>query len=183
MDLYIDGVVLAHLSFSLDQELDRSGKHLKTTGSKITVWSSIDRTPLLRLEYRADMHTDPICHWQIHAERGAMSHLLGRANFISPKRVKKPHDYSTLHFPVGGERYRPCLEDVLQFLIVDCGIDHKLDWETRVHEGRERWRRMQLRSAVRDIPKDAAAVLRSLGWTVTPPNADNTEHLEPLRKW
>lgn len=184
MKLFVDGAPLADLSFSLDQELDSSGLHLKTTGSKVTLWSSIDRTPLVRLEYRSDMRKDPISHWQVHAERGSMSHILGRANHAAPDRVKKPHDYSSLHFPVGGERFRPCLEDVIQFLIVDCGFDAVPGWLETVQSGRESWRRLQLRSSVRDAPEDAADVLTNLGWTVIPPaSAAHRSRPEPLRQW
>lgn len=183
ISLLVEDQALASLSFSLDQQLDYSGQHLKTTGSKITIWSSIDRTPLIRLEYKSNMRSDPICHWQVHAERGARSHLLGIANFSDPKRVKKPHDYSTLHFPVGGERFRPCLEDVLQFLIVDCGVDRLDGWQSHIESGRERWRRMQLRSSVRDAPQDAANTLKSLGWIVQPPENATEDRPAQLRQW
>jgi hypothetical protein len=53
MPLLVDSKVVGHLGFSMDQQLDRSGQFLKTTGSKITVWSKIDKTPLVRLKYDA----------------------------------------------------------------------------------------------------------------------------------
>ncbi len=178
LDLLIDAKVAGYLGFSMDQQLDRSGRYLKTTGSKITVWSKLDKTPLVRLEYSADMRSAPIAHWQIHAERGAMSY-----HAISPSRVGKPHEYSSLHFPVGGERFRPCLEDVIQFLIEDCGVDSLPGWKDTVEDGRENWRRMQLRSVVRDAPEDAASVLRHLGYEVTAPAVAISDRIEPFRKW
>lgn len=183
MPLTVAGKTVAYLGCSMDQELDRAGRYLKTTGSKVTVWSKIDRTPLIRLEYDATMRGAPISHWQIHAERGAMSHLLGHAYGLPGAAVSRPHDFSSLHFPLGGERFRPCLEDVIQFLIEECGIDSKDNWRTVIEAGREKWRRIQLRSAVRDAPEEAASVLRHLGYTVESPSEEVADRLTPLRKW
>jgi hypothetical protein len=168
--VFVGGEQLAALSVVIYLALDRTGTYLKTVRSDVAVHSTLDRMALLRLEYRADMHTEPIAHWQMHAERGAFSHLLGRANAVRPEQVHKPHDLSSLHLPVGGERFRPCLEDVLQFLVVDCGVDAHDGWQAVVEAGRERWRLRQLGSAVRDAPGKAADVLTELGWTVTPPD-------------
>jgi hypothetical protein len=84
------------------------------------------------------MRVTPIAHWQVHAERGALSHLLSRAYEHDPRSVPRPHDLSSLHIPVGGERFRPCLEDVLQFLITNCGIDSVPGWDAPVLSGRDR---------------------------------------------
>lgn len=181
--LYVQGELLAELSISEHLDLDRTSTHLKTVRSDFRVFSVLDRTPLLRLEYRADMATDPISHWQVHAERGAFSHLLTRANEHRPGRVRKPHDLSSLHLPVGGERFRPCIEDLLQFLVVDCGVDHREGWRAMVENGREQWRRRQLGAAVRDAPSEAVRVLKDLGWTVEPPSSTPPEYVRPLRTW
>ena len=182
LPVYIDGDHLASLSLALFLDLDRSGRYLKTVRSDTALHSVLDRTPLLRLEYRADMRVEPIAHWQFHAERGAFSHLLARAH--AHDRVKKPHDLSALHLPVGGERFRPCLEDVLQFLVVDCGVDHLAGWEAAVEAGRERWRRRQLGAAVRDVPEEAARVLRELGYSVVAPDVGElVENTRSLTTW
>lgn len=113
------------------------------------------------------MHSAPISHWNLFAERGTFSHLLSRAHSLG--RVKNPHQLSKLHFPTGGERFRPSLEDLLQFLIQECGFDARSDWKEALGTHRERWRRLQLRTAVRDLQQDAADVLRENGWSVAPP--------------
>lgn len=181
--LYVAGARIADLTLALYLALDRHGRYLKTVQSNVTVTSVLDKLPLVRLEYDSDMRTEPVAHWQIHAERGAFSHLLTRANLHRPKRVSKPHDLSSLHIPVGGERFRPCLEDVLQFLVLDCGVDHQEGWQAYVERGREEWRRRQLGSAVRDVPTEAARVLRELGWAVTPPADEPQENVAALTKW
>jgi hypothetical protein len=90
---------------------------------------------------------------------------------------------SSLHIPVGGSRQRPCLEDLLQFLIVECGFDKRRYWRKPIAEGRERWRRRQVSALVRDIHTDAARVLVDLGYTVTPPAPIPEESKKALQAW
>lgn len=180
--LMVGGDVFAALSVVLYQDLDRTGEYLKTWRTDFSVYSALDNNPLLRLEYRADMHTEPISHWQFHAERGAFTHLLTHAQ--AHGRVKNPHSLASLHLPTGGERFRPSLEDLIEFLIRDCGVDSVPGWEDAVREGREVWRRRQLRAAVRDLQAEAAEVLEQHGWEVHPPrDPDLQEWLTPYRRW
>lgn len=179
----VDGSHLADLVVAIFLDLDRTGRYLKAVRSDFKLNSTLDRTPLLRLEYLADMRKEPIAHWQFHAERGAFSQLLARAHAHRPEQVKKPHDLSSVHLPVGGERFRPCLEDFLQVLVVDCGIDCRTGWEETLRRGRESWRRRQLGSVVRDVPSEAVRVLREMGWECTPPEVEVAENLKPLSVW
>jgi hypothetical protein len=181
--LLVNGEELAQLGLVIYLGMDAVDKYLKTVRMDLSVLSTLDRTPLVRLEYQADMHTAPIAHWQIHAERGAFSHLLARAHAIRPMVVSKPHNLSSLHLPVGGERFRPCLEDFLQFLVQECGVDALDSWEDIIRAGREEWRRRQTRTVVRDAQAEAAASLREAGWTVTPPAEDPGESVRVLTTW
>lgn len=158
------------------------GEHLKTSKTDFRVFSTIDRTPLLRLEYDSSASVVPSAHWQFHAERGAFVHLLTIAS--RTREVRGPGDLSKLHLPVGGERFRPGLEDLLELLIRDCGIDAEDGWEAAIKEGRKRWRVRQLRSAVRDQPEEAAEVLRNLGWQVSASHGSaSTPHDDPFTHW
>jgi hypothetical protein len=181
--LLVDGEELAQLGVVIYLGMDAVDKYLKAVRMDLSVLSTLDRTPLVRLEYQADMHTAPIAHWQIHAERGAFSHLLARAHAVRPSVVPKPHNLSSLHLPVGGERFRPCLEDFLQFLVQECGVDALDDWEDAVRAGREQWRRRQARTVARDAQAEVAEALREAGWTVTPPDEDLTESVRILSTW
>jgi hypothetical protein len=181
--LFVGGEQLATLSLAFYLEMDRRGRFLKTIRTDLAIHSTLDRTPLVRLDFRSDMTTDPISHWQIHAERGSMSHLLARAHAIRPNLVKKPHDISSLHLATGGERFRPCLEDFLQFVIEECGVDSVPGWETAITEGRERWRRRQVRTVARDAQVEVAAVLAAEGWTVAPPDGDIEENNRVFTTW
>lgn len=181
--LLIDGKELAALSFAFYLEMDSVAKYLKTVRNDFAIHSTLDRTPLVRFDFRSDMTSDPISHWQVHAERGSMSHLLARAHAVRPDIVKRPHDMSSLHFPTGGERFRPCLEDIVQFAIVECGVDAQTGWKGAVMAGRERWRRTQLRTVTRDAQEEVATVLRLEGWTVTAPKGELYENTRVFTAW
>jgi len=182
--LFVGDEHLADLYLSFGLDLDHSGTYLKTVRTDFTLKSVLDRTPLARLDYRADMNAAPVAHWNIHAERGAFSHLLGRAHAVDPERVKEPHALSSLHFPVGGERFRPCLEDFLHFLVAECGVDSVPGWLEVINRGRQSFRRRQLRSTVRDAQEEAADVLRRLGWAVERTDrVDSEEYLPTLERW
>lgn len=181
--LFVADKKLATLDFTMYLDLDWSGRYLKNVRTDIAVYSVLDKQPLFRLDYDADMHTVPRAHWQFHAERGSLTHLLTLAHEHRPKVVKNPHTLSKLHFPVGGERFRPCLEDVIQFLIEECGVDRRRNWREAVTVGREKWRRLQFRTTVRDLQAEAAEILRREGWTVTAPKTLSSEAEATLQNW
>ncbi|WP_159623036.1 hypothetical protein [Ruania rhizosphaerae] len=56
-------------------------------------------------------------------------------------------------------------------------------WRQAVADGREAWRRRQLRAAVRDLQHEAAETLRSCGWEVSEPLAVSPDHNGPYRRW
>ncbi|MGH9642754.1 MAG: hypothetical protein ACRD3Q_10030 [Terriglobales bacterium] len=178
LPLTVKGQHLADLRISFYCGADSTGVYLAVAESYFVLKSKLAKAPLVRLDYLRDMRTAPACHWQVHAERGAFSHLLANA------QTKAPHDLSSLHFPVGGARHRPCLEDFLQFLFCECGIDPKEGWKNSIKAGREKWRRLQTSALVRDAPMEAARVLEKLGYTVQPPkNGHKEANLAALQRW
>lgn len=181
--LFVGSEHLADFGVQIYLGLDSSGKYLKAWKSNLAVHSVLDRTPLVRQEFDAQMTTSPMAHWHIHADREALSHLLARAHEVRADVVRKPHDISSLHFPVGGERFRPCVEDFLEFLVRECGVDHQEQWEAALVEGRRQWRRRQFRSTVRDLQDEAADVLEKHGWKLTPPDGDRAEGQGVLNRW
>ena len=185
LPLYVAGRELADLTVQLYLEMDTLGKFLKAVKSKLAIHSILDsKQPLVRLEYISGLVNQPVAHWHFHAERGSLTRLLTLAHENQPREFESPHTLSSLHFPVGGERFRPCTEDFLEFLVRECGVDAEPGWQTALAEGRQRWRRMQLRTAVRDLQAEAAQVLEAHGWTVTPPKGRAlTESLNTLVKW
>lgn len=184
MPLFVAGELVAYWNVSILLGLDYSGVFLKTMKSAISMRSVWEKNPLVRLEYDSAMTTAPIAHWQFHAERGAFSHLLARAAAGSKYVTEHPHSLSKLHFPAGGERFRPSLEDFIEFLIRECGVDSTDGWQRGVQDGRELWRRMQARAVARDLQAETAQILREQGWVVEPPTEwDEWEKVATLRGW
>lgn len=139
----------------------------------------INRHPLLRLDFDREMHTAPGSHWNVHAERGAITSLLARNNPTHSGELSK------LHLPVGGARMRPCLEDLLQLLIDEFRFDTMPQALDAIEAGRIRWRRRQLAAMVRDDPEVAARVLQQeLQYEVKPPNSGtHIVRFDRLRRW
>jgi hypothetical protein len=175
--LFVEGSQLATLRASMWCRLDSAETYLAIEQSSLVIQADLDRTPLLRFDYVRDMNKAPTAHVQVHAHRGALSHLLSRTGHSAP------HDMSALHIPVGGSRFRPCLEDVIQFLIQECGFDGVSGWEQHVADGRERWRRRQAAAVARDVPDEVARVLGELGYTVEPPATPRAASQKALRNW
>lgn len=76
---------------------------------------------------------------------------------------------SQIHFPLGGPRLRPGIEDVLEMLIREFGVKQKADAVEYLAQSRAEWRRLQLRALLARNHSDALDYLRSEGYTVTPP--------------
>lgn len=180
--LTLGGRPVGSLHFNFNLSLDHARLFLKVLGSSFTISSEVSRTPLVRLDFRGDASTEPISHWQVHAESGPVSSWLTRARPDSPQ-PRRDFGLDRLWLPTGGERYRPCLEDVLELLIVSLGVDSRDGWRTAVQEGRQRWREYQFCAVVRDDPELAAKVLTRLGYKVIPTQAPRPRRLGPFRNW
>jgi hypothetical protein len=128
LPLYAGGQHLADMKISIACQLDSSGQYLAVEESTFDLLAILDRAPVLRIHYRRDQGARPSAHVHVHGHRGALSHLLSQAGH------EHPHDMASLHIPVGGSRYRPCLEDFIQFLICECNFDSVPDWRTHVEE-------------------------------------------------
>lgn len=161
--LKINDEVLAWLRIDYLCRLDSSQTYMAIDSSKMWIVADVDSTPIIRFEYLYEADWVPHSHIQVHGERGALSHLLTKTE------RKKPHDMSALHLPTGGARFRPSLEDIVQFLVVDCKFDRLVSWHEVVDKHREKWRRKQTRAAVRSMAEEAANELIELGYAVEPP--------------
>ncbi|MFF3768438.1 hypothetical protein ACFYYR_30750 [Streptomyces sp. NPDC001922] len=151
---------------------DGSSTFLATDKANLHLFYEKGSEPLLRFEYERTWTDPPGAHIQVHAHRDEMAYLLrladsGRPGFAM-KRDKLPR-LAEMHLPVGGHRMRPSLEDVLLFLEREFSIDTRPGWRAVVEEHLVDWRLMQMKSAVRDAPEEAAETLRLLGYTVEPP--------------
>lgn len=86
----------------------------------------------------------PAAHLQINAVSATFDELCGQ--------LDREAELARLHFPVGGRRFRPCLEDVVEALIIEGLAVGRPGWEQAVEEHRTWFHRIQLKAAVRDDP-------------------------------
>lgn len=96
--------------------------------------------------------------------RGAPAGLwrVGRA-LASWAGAPKTRQLERLHFPVGGRRYRPALEDVVEFLITEgLAVPRDERWEDVLRAEREAFQRIQLHAAIRRDPDAGREVLKDL---------------------
>lgn len=170
----VDGETFMRLKFKYSCTWDGHGKYLAVQDSEVHILSAWDDDPLFRYEFLKEPRGGiPAAHLQVHAHRDAIAYAMGYPGSGSrrAKRRLKSHGavphLSALHFPLGGPRFRPSIEDVLQMLIEEFGVQGEPDWREVLDRGRATWRAMQLRSAVRDDLEIAADVLRGHGYSVT----------------
>ncbi|MFD4250475.1 hypothetical protein ACFWQL_12125 [Amycolatopsis thermoflava] len=157
---------VANLSLTFKCGPDRASRYLAVRKSSFQLQWLGEGPPLMRLDFDHKAHTVPVAHWNVHAERGATSVLLARCN---PKHVGL---LSKVHLPVGGTRYRPCLEDFLEMIIKEFRFDTNPKWSDAIRAGRASWRVKQAKSIVRDLPDIAVQILENeIGYTITPPTS------------
>ncbi len=96
----------------------------------------------------------PVAHLQVNATSAVFDDLCGR--------LGRPSELGRVHFPVGGKRFRPCLEDVVELLIVEELATGREGWQEAVEEHRAWFHRIQLKAAVRDDPEAVREELQRL---------------------
>lgn len=64
---------------------------------------------------------------------------------------------------MGGRRFRPTLEDICEFLIVERLVEHRAGWAETLERSREAFQEKQLRAAIRRFPEVAIDQLRRDG--------------------
>ncbi|HEY3258705.1 MAG TPA: hypothetical protein VGJ95_00310 [Pseudonocardiaceae bacterium] len=113
--------------------------------------------PLLHYDYeRGKGGGYPEAHLQVCAHTATW-------NSICERRDIGSRPLERLHLPVGGRRYRPTVEDVLDFVIREDLADSHPQAGAYIDAGRQRFHELQLRAAVRRNPAAAVEVLRDMG--------------------
>jgi hypothetical protein len=147
--------------------------------------------PLLRYDYlRSPTGHIPGAHINVHAHRDEMVFAMvaagaqdrGALRHRAMDSGKMPR-LANLHLPVGGHRFRPSLEDILEFAIAEFGVDCLPSHRTALDEGRVRYRTRQLMAAVADDPESAAEELRRIGYTVEAGNPSRSPRTDRTRAW
>ena len=153
-------------------EMDGEGSHLQVATSTIGLWVDItggrkDPRPLIRVEYdRRRLAGDrAAAHVHLHAHSPELAWIYGSSGQPAP-------DLHRLHFPVGGQRFRPTLEEFLLFLDREMlYTDFKNGWRPAVLDTLRGWEEIQASATARRFPEVAADSLKRLGYTITAPAA------------
>ncbi|MBS5748929.1 MULTISPECIES: hypothetical protein [Actinotignum] len=124
------------------------------------------REPLVRWDYiRSPRSNIPCAHIQIHSHGDEWTHALllsGHDSRRARRRIKneaRTPRIANVHLPVGRSRFRPCLEEILLFVIDEFGAACTPQARDALHRGIREWEKIQLRVAVRH---DRAVALEAL---------------------
>ncbi|WP_030848706.1 hypothetical protein [Streptomyces griseus] len=182
IQLRINGEVELTLAMTYYCCWDQAGAFLAVDKSALALHYRQDPEPLIRYEYERNWTWPPGAHLHVHAHHNQIPWLQRLADAGKPAKMlqkKRRPGLSELHFPVGGHRMRPSLEDVLLMIVREFGVDTVPGWERVLSDGIRTWRNKQLRAAVRDAPQQAIEVLQSMGYSVSEPGAPAVTDAEP----
>lgn len=161
-----NGHPVVDLRFHYFCSWDSYESYLAVQKSKIRLCVHEVREPLIRFEYERARQDGLDAHIHVHAENTGLGWLSAKTG--SPRNPR----LQSIHLPVGGDRFRTSLEDVIEMAIRDLAVDAKPQWWNELRASRDEWLITQTKAAVRRRPEPAANTLRELGWTLTPPAAD-----------
>jgi len=157
-------VVFLYLLYSY--ELDPEGVYLTMTKSTMSLYTSPqmeDARLIVGIDYaRNPKNQYPGPHLHVAGERDDLD-----AIYLGDER--KTRKLRDLHLPVGGKRFRPTLEDLVEFMVTEEMVDPRPGWKQVVETHRAQWENTQLKAAVRRNQEAAADALSKAGWAVTPP--------------
>jgi hypothetical protein len=134
--------------------MDTENQYMTVVSSFVGIYAADDpATALCHYDYERDKtHGYPEAHLQVAAESAALN-----AWRLTDGSSKELVD---LHFPVGGRRYRPALEDIIEFLVVEKLAKPRAGWESALKRSRAQFRRRQLRAAIRRDLETATEAVR-----------------------
>lgn len=172
------------LRTSFQVRLDATGEHLAVQQSVFAlVIDQRSKRPAVRVEYDREQGNEPddavpgrhrrsAAHVQIHGASEELAYVQGLNGEVGMRGLEK------FHIPVGGRRFRPSLEDFIEFLWAERLIPamHQ-GWEEVLTRHRSNWLALQLRAAVRNDPESAVAQLEAMGYSVIPPSGGDPASL------
>ena len=155
-------------------DLEPRQRRLSASKSGVAIYSLIEgRRPIIRWEYEraggiepgfpsGKSHARQAAHVHVHGASSEIEHLVLNADLSSHPKLS--HQLDKFHIPVGGRRFRPSLEDLIEFF-----LNH--GFVSKLHEGgqeileksRNEWLKQQLKAAVADDIHTARSALQELG--------------------
>jgi hypothetical protein len=147
-----------HMRTSLDPE-----GYLVTQESTYTFSKGHHPVELLHYDYERDKVGYPDAHVQILGGSTDWDEVL-----VASGRSRG--GLGKLHLTVGGRRYRPSIEDVIDMLVAERFLSQKPGTRERLDASRDAFQRRQLRAAIRRDPDAAVLELRAAGYRVAEPD-------------
>jgi hypothetical protein len=157
-----------YLLVAFTLEMDPEGVHLAVTKSGVALYATeAPGSMIFHYDYVRDPDNEyPSAHVQVAGQSEPLAMLLTRAG-VEGRSLRD------LHLPVGGRRFRPTVEDVVELLVVEGLARAREGWRDVVAEHRERWTVRQVKAAVRRYPQAAVDQLTADGYdVVAPPPGD-----------
>jgi hypothetical protein len=138
------------LDVSFRVQMDQWDQYLTVRSSFVGVFpTETGKDALFHYDYERDKRDNyPDAHLQVAGQDEVLAGLLPGRPMVK------------LHFPVGGKRFRPSLEDVIEFLIREGLTSGKDGYKAVLDREREKFRVNQLRAAMRRSPDVVAAFIR-----------------------
>ena len=141
---------------------DHEGLYLTDGRSAFGLYGSGGTGELIaRWDYNRNRTKHPVAHIHVGGQAPILEALAVRG--VSTRPELERH-----HFPVGGKRFRPCLEDVIEYAIREGLAEPHDGWRSAIDEHRNVFYQLQLKAAVRRDPESAADALRDGGWSCEP---------------
>lgn len=160
-----------------------ANQRLVVTKSWVALFAIHDKPkPIIRWEYVRNGGIEPgvqptrkqrrqAAHVHVHGWSAELEEISNSTK--TPAKSQISGNLERLHFPVGGRRFRPSIEDVLEFLSNHNFIERLHDGGARILEAsRDKWLSIQLKAAINDDVETALEAMRELGYQIT--SADKT---------
>lgn len=171
--LTVGGAAILRLSYRYQCSCRDSSPHLQVDESSITLRAESDPAPIVHYDFvRAAHGTIPAAHINIHASSDSATKAMLACGSKSQGRNRRKAfldkgtfpTFSSLHFPVGGDRLRPGPEDVLQMAIYEFGVDVQPGWREAIERSRAEYRTRQINALIREFPDIAYQALLQDGY-------------------
>lgn len=169
-----EGKGVLRLQFSYECEMNVYG-YLTIEKSSIRILPQNEGylgAPFFHYDYLRDHHGDvPAAHINIHASNDEITKTMLQCGLKKRGRRRREKfvkngvfpTVSNLHFPLGGNLFRPSLEDILEMVVYEFGIDTVDGWHDVLEASRVEYRTIQYKALVREHPHIALEALREAG--------------------
>lgn len=152
------GAPTAYLNAFFRLDMDHEGRYLRVLVSVLGLYEDpeLDRA-LIHYDYEREKGDGyPEAHLHVCARPESWDTICARSRGDN-------RSFDRLHLPVGGRRYRPTLEDLLEFVITEKIAQPRPGAMQEITKSRRAFERRQLRAAVRRDPQAALDILTEMG--------------------